>query len=41
VLAVFFVPVFFVAVLRLFNVKPRPAPTPEAARAPATVPVEA
>jgi len=37
VLAVFFVPVFFVSVLRLFSVKPRPKQTP----APATVPVEA
>jgi len=34
---VFFVPVFFVSVLRLFRVKPRPKQTP----APATVPVEA
>jgi multidrug efflux pump len=37
VLAVFFVPVFFVAILRLFKVNPRPA----VARPPAPVPVEA
>jgi multidrug efflux pump len=40
VLAVFFVPVFFVAVLRLFRVKPRPKTAPRES-APATVPVEA
>jgi multidrug efflux pump len=34
VLAIFFVPVFFVAVLRLFRVKPRPVPGKAAARAP-------
>jgi multidrug efflux pump len=39
VLAVFFVPVFFVSVLRLFKVKPRPTQTQAPARAP--VPVEA
>jgi heme/copper-type cytochrome/quinol oxidase subunit 2 len=36
VLAVFFVPVFFVSVLRLFKVRPRPPRAP----APANVSVE-
>jgi len=40
VLAVFFVPVFFVAVLRLFKVKPRPKQVISPVRAP-TVPAEA
>jgi len=34
VLAIFFVPVFFVFVLRLFRVKPRPVPGKAAAHAP-------
>ncbi len=41
VLAVFFVPVFFVSILRLFNVKPRPTQIPAAARPPAPASVEA
>jgi hypothetical protein len=35
-LAVFFVPVFFVAILRLFRVKPRPKTTRAPAHAAAT-----
>ena len=41
VLAVFFVPVFFVAVLRLFNVKPRPQENPTRKRAPSILPAGA
>jgi multidrug efflux pump len=41
VLAVFFVPVFFVSVLSLFKVKPRPKQTPAPTQAAATAPVEA
>jgi multidrug efflux pump len=41
VLAVFFVPVFFVSVLRLFKVKPSPKQTPVPTQEPAAVPAEA